>query len=110
MRDSQIIVHYGVSARYLGQLESFDVPLGFGHIKVSQDVDTIIAAFETTYGKIYPEGARFPEVGYVITEVYIRATVPKPTPGLVKYPLSSKTGESSTKGDGNSSEPGRWGN
>jgi acetone carboxylase, beta subunit len=91
MRDSQVIVHYGVSARYLGQLESFDVPLGFGHIKVSQDVDTIIAAFETTYGKIYPEGARFPEAGYVITEAYIRATVPKPTPSLVKYPLAGRT-------------------
>ena len=90
MRDAEILVHYGVSARYLGQLESFDVPVGFGHIKASQDLDTIIAAFETAYGKIYPEGARFPEAGYVITEAYIRATVPKPTPSLVKYPLAGR--------------------
>lgn len=86
---SQVSFKYGVYARYIGQLESFDTPIDFGHTKEAEDVDRLIAAFEDMYTKIYPEGARFPEVGYAISELYVKALVPKAMPVILKHPLGS---------------------
>lgn len=84
----QISFRYGVYARYLGQLESFDTPLDFGVLKSAADLDRIIAAFEDMYTKIYPEGARFQDAGYSITELYIQAVAPKPQPAILEHPMS----------------------
>lgn len=78
---------YGVYARYIGQLESFDTPLEFGRFATPADVDRLITAFEDMYTKIYPEGARFPEVGYALSEVYVKAMVPKPMPVMQRHEL-----------------------
>ncbi|MBI4697257.1 MAG: hydantoinase/oxoprolinase family protein [Gammaproteobacteria bacterium] len=78
---------YGIYARYIGQLESFDTPLDFGQTREPGDVDRLVAAFEDTYTKIYPAGARFPEVGYAISEVYVKATVPKAMPVMRRHTL-----------------------
>lgn len=86
---SQIGFKYGIYARYIGQLESFDTPLDFGHTKEAEDVDRLIAAFEHMYTKIYPDGARFPEVGYAISELYVKALVPKAMPVILKHPLAA---------------------
>ncbi len=80
---------YGVYARYIGQLESFDTVLDFGTIDGAADVDRVIAAFEDMYTKVYPAGARFPQAGYSITEVYLQAVAPKPQPEMREYPLAS---------------------
>ena len=79
---------YGVYARYIGQLESFDTVLDFGHLKRAEDVDRVIDAFEDMYTKVYPVGARFPQAGYSITEVYLQAVAPKPQPEMREYPLA----------------------
>ncbi len=78
---------YGVYARYIGQLESFDTSLDFGHLTAPADVDRLVAAFEDMYTKIYPEGARFPEVGYAVSEVYVKAMVPKAMPVIQRHAL-----------------------
>ena len=77
---------YGVYARYIGQLESFDTPLACGRMLEAGDVDRLVAAFEAMYTTIYPAGARFPEVGYAISEVYVKARVPKAMPAMLRYP------------------------
>lgn len=82
---------YGVYARYIGQLESFDTPLESGHASSAGGIDKIIAAFEKMYTKVYPEGARFPDNGYSITEVYLQAIAPKPQPVLLEYDLADPT-------------------
>lgn len=76
---------YGIYARYIGQLESFDTPLDIGHAGESRDLDRLIAAFERMYTQIYPEGARFPEVGYAVSELYIKAVVPKAMPTIRRH-------------------------
>ena len=83
----QLSFRYGAYVRYLGQLESFDTPLDFGTLKSAADVDRIVAAFEDMYTKIYPEGARFPDAGYSVTELYIQAVAPKPQPAIIEHPL-----------------------
>jgi len=46
-------------------------------------------AFEKVYTEIYPVGARFPEGGYAVTDVYLQAVVPKPMPSLQEHPLAA---------------------
>ncbi|GAX90003.1 hydantoinase/oxoprolinase family protein [Effusibacillus lacus] len=87
---SQITFRYGVYARYIGQLESFDTPLEFGQVHTADDIDRLTAAFENVYTKIFPEGARFPESGYAITEVYVQAVAPKPVPVIREYDLEGE--------------------
>jgi N-methylhydantoinase A len=84
-----ITFRYGVYARYIGQLESFDTPIEFGHLDSATHLDQVIAAFESMYTKVYPEGARFPQAGYSITEVYLQAVAPKPQPEMAEHELAS---------------------
>ncbi len=88
---SKITFNYGIYARYIGQLESFDTMLELKQASDANDVDGLINAFEGMYTRIYPEGARFPEVGYAISEIYIKAVIPKATPAVPKHKLSGKT-------------------
>ncbi len=84
---SKVMFRYGVYARYMGQLESFDTPLQFGELSGPEDLDRVVAAFEKVYTEIYPAGARFPEGGYAVTDVYLHAVVPKPMPTLEEHAL-----------------------
>lgn len=81
---------YGVYARYIGQLESFDTPLPSGRMESAEDVDRLVDAFEKMYAKIYPEGARFPDAGYSLTDAYVQAVAPKPQPVLATYELEGE--------------------
>lgn len=106
---SQVVFRYGVYARYMGQLESFDTPLEFGHIKTPADVDAIVAAFEKVYTEIYPVGARFPEGGYAVTDVYLHAVVPRPMPSLQRHPpAGEKPSDSSFVGTREVFDGGEW--
>jgi len=87
---SGISFSYGMYARYIGQLESFDTPLEIKTSETAKDVDHLIDAFEKMYTNIYPEGARFPDGGYQISELYIKAVVPKAMPVLKKHKLAGK--------------------
>ena len=87
---SAIDFKYGIYARYIGQLESFDTPLDIKNASEAVNLDRLIAAFEKMYTQIYPEGARFPEVGYAISELYIKAVVPKAMPAIRRHPLAGE--------------------
>lgn len=100
---------YGVYARYIGQLESFDTPLEFGHLSTPEDLDRVVAAFESMYTKVYPEGARFPQAGYSITEVYLQAVAPKPQPEMAEHELaSSRPGDSAYVESRKVYHDGKW--
>lgn len=79
---------YAVYARYIGQLESFETPLDFGHLTSVEDIDRVIDEFEKTYTTVYPEGARFPQAGYSITEVALQAVAPKAIPQMIEHELA----------------------
>lgn len=83
---NQLSFRFGFSARYLGQLESFDAMLPMTDIESFTDVAPIIEAFESMYTNIYPEGARFPDAGYSVTSVYLEAIARKPQPHLASFP------------------------
>jgi len=82
----RLTFRYGFSARYIGQLESFDATLPLTDVESLTDVAPVIEAFESMYTKIYPEGARFPDAGYSVTGVYLEAIASKPQPHLASFP------------------------
>lgn len=82
-----VVFRYGVSARYIGQIESFETALSSGQMAGPADIRAMIDAFETMYAKVYPEGAKFSEAGYSLTTVNLEAIAPKPQPKLREYPL-----------------------
>lgn len=108
--DSKHVTYrYGVYARYIGQLESFDTPLDFGVLDTAADLDRVIDAFEKMYTKIYPEGARFPQAGYSITEICLQAVAPKPQPLMAEHDLAStKPADSAYVGSRKVYHDGQW--
>jgi len=82
---------YGFYGRYMGQLESFETLIDFSCIKTAGDLDRIVAAFEEMYTNIYPEGARFPDAGYAVTEVFVQAIAPKAMPVIISHELQGET-------------------
>lgn len=85
---SKLEFRYSVSARYIGQIESFNTALPSGRMDGPEDVRNMIQAFEDMYAKVYPEGAKFSGAGYSLTEVSVEAIAPKPQPKLMQHELS----------------------
>jgi acetone carboxylase beta subunit len=83
-----VTFRYGVSARYMGQIESFNTALENGVMDGPKDIQTMIAAFETMYSKVYPEGAKFGSAGYSLTDIHLEAIADKPQPKLLRHDLS----------------------
>ncbi|MFO8009255.1 MAG: hydantoinase/oxoprolinase family protein [Dehalococcoidia bacterium] len=78
---------HGISCRYIGQLSNWEVPVDVGRVESMEDLNSVIGAFEKHYTNIYPAGARFPEAGYQITEIYVEAAVDKPKPAIQSNPV-----------------------
>lgn len=88
---NELTFKYGFYGRYIGQLESFETLIDFDYGSTAEDIDRIIAAFEKMYTNIYPEGARFPDAGYAITEVFVQAVAPKKMPEIKSHQLEGET-------------------
>ncbi len=79
---------YGVSARYIGQIESFETALDSGLMRGPDDIRHLVAAFEAMYAKVYPEGAKFSSAGYSLSVVSLEAIAAKPQPRLRQHSMS----------------------
>lgn len=106
---ARISYRYGIAARYIGQLESFDTSLTSGAMAGPDDIRRMIDAFETMYTKVYPDGARFPDAGYSLTSVHLEAIAPKPQPVLAPQALAGEQpGESAYVGTREVYHGGAW--
>ncbi|MBT4511620.1 MAG: hydantoinase/oxoprolinase family protein [Chloroflexi bacterium] len=104
-----VTFRHGMSCRYIGQLSNWEVPVGIGRPQTAEDVDKIIDAFEKYYVSIYPSGARYPEAGYQITEVYVEAVVQKTRPVMTIYPLQGEVPpQAASKGKRQAYMDGQW--
>lgn len=90
MPREKVSFRHGISARYVGQMSSWEVPVDVSRAQTIDDLNKIIGSFEKIYTTIYPAAARFPEAGYQITEVYVEAKAEKPRPIVPSYPLRGK--------------------
>ena len=99
---------YGISASYIGQVYSWDVPVPIGRVGTAADADAIIKAFEDTYATIYPVAARF-NTGCRIAEVSLEAGAVKTKPELARYPIKSKQPDKKAfKGNRDAYMDGKW--
>ena len=85
-----ITFRYAVSARYMGQIESFNTALSSGRMNGPADIQNLIEAYEDMYAKVYPEGAKFGAAGYSLTDIHLEAIADKPQPHLIKHELTSE--------------------
>lgn len=100
---------HGISGRYIGQLWNWEAPVEKGRIETVDDVDNVIGSFERVYTTIYPAAARFPEVGYQVTDIYVEAIGEKIRPVIPKYPLKGETPpQEASKGQRDAYIDGQW--
>jgi acetone carboxylase beta subunit len=105
----KIYFRYGISARYIGQISTWDAPVVKGSIENLDDLQEVLDCFENVYTTIYPIAARYPEIGYQITEVYLEAGVDKIKPKIPSYELKGKTPpEKASKGQRDCYIDGQW--
>lgn len=104
----RVAFRYGVYARYLGQIESFEVPLSLGRVERPEEMDRVIAEFEAAYAAVYPKAARYPQSGYFISEVFLEAVAERTRPHIPRYPLSSPSPKEGYKGRRRVYHAGRW--
>jgi N-methylhydantoinase A len=105
----KVTFRHGISCRYIGQMSNWELPTPVGRGDTIDEIDQIIQAFENTYTNIYPSGARFPEAGYQITEIYLEAVADRPKPIIHKYELEGKEpSKESIKGSRKAFFDGEW--
>jgi len=105
----QVHFRYGISARYIGQMATWEAPVQQGRIETAEDLSRVIESFEKVYTTIYPAAARFPEAGYQITEVYVEAIGEKIRPVTRKYQLKGrKAPREAYKGQREAYMDGKW--
>jgi N-methylhydantoinase A len=104
-----VTFRHGISGRYIGQMHAWEVPVEVGRVQTLEDLDKVIGAFEKNYTSIYPAGARYPESGYQITELYVEAIAKKPKPVIPSYPLQGKKPpKKAYKGQRDAFMDGKW--
>jgi acetone carboxylase beta subunit len=105
----QVHFRYGISARYIGQISTWEAPVQKGRLENVEDLDRVIESFEKVYTTIYPAAARFPQAGYQITEVYVEAIGEKIKPVVPRYPLKNKeAAHEAHKGQREAYMDGKW--
>ncbi len=104
-----VTFRHGISCRYIGQMSEWEVPVEVGRANTIAELDSIIGAFEKYYTRIYPAGARYPEAGYQITEIYTEAVARKQKPVIPTYPLSGQEPPAeASKGQRQAYMDGQW--
>jgi len=76
--------------RYGGQLEDLEIPSPVKRIKTADDMNKLLAAFDTMYSQVYAGAAQHEEAGYQMLELGVRATVNKQKPMIKEYPMEGK--------------------
>jgi acetone carboxylase beta subunit len=108
-KNSEIEFEQIAYIRYGGQLEDVEVSSPVSRIESQEYLDKLLNAFEDKYTRVYGHGVRYPEAGFQIYEVGLRASVPKPKPKLKKYRLEGKDpSPDAYKGERDVYHKGEW--
>ena len=80
--DEHVVLRPGYRMQYMGQLNDLEIDAPVAEAATAADWDRIVAAFETTYGRVYSGSARSPELGFSVTGAIMRGTVATQKPAL----------------------------
>jgi acetone carboxylase beta subunit len=78
-----------VRMQYFGQLIDIEVDAPRPELASAEDVDALTDAFETTYTRMYARAASSPELGYLVSQVIVKGSVPIEKPTLPDMPKES---------------------
>ncbi|MFB9952410.1 hydantoinase/oxoprolinase family protein [Rhizobium puerariae] len=81
----------GYRMQYRGQLNDLEIESPIQSASTAEDWDKMVDAYNATYGRVYSESARSPELGYSVTGAIMRGTVPIQKPKIPKEDLQSET-------------------
>ncbi len=83
--------------QYRGQLNDLEIDSPLAAVASEEEWGQLEEAFNRTYGRVYAESARSPELGYSVTGAIMRGSVPIPKPRIPSEPLAGKTPPSEAK-------------
>lgn len=83
----QVELTPGYRMQYRGQLNDLEIESPIKKASTENDWLSLEEAFNDTYGRVYSESARSPELGYSVTGAIMRGTVPIPKPRIPKDEL-----------------------
>jgi len=86
----KVTLQPGYRMQYRGQLNDLEIDSPLPSATTAEDWDKLVEAFNTTYGRVYSDSARSPELGYSVTGAIVRGTVSIPKP---KIPKEDEQGE-----------------
>lgn len=81
----------GYRMQYRGQLNDLEIESPIRSASDGEDWDKLVDAYNNTYGRVYSDSARSPELGYSVTGAIMRGTVPIQKPIIPKEELQSGT-------------------
>lgn len=81
----------GYRMQYRGQLNDLEIESPIRSASSGEDWDKLVDAYNNTYGRVYSDSARSPELGYSVTGAIMRGMVPIQKPNIPKEELQSET-------------------
>ncbi|MBC56587.1 MAG: acetone carboxylase subunit beta [Confluentimicrobium sp.] len=81
----------GFRMQYRGQLNDLEIESPIMQAHTAGDWDSLVEAFNATYGRVYSASACSPELGYSVTGAIMRGTVPIQKPRIPKEELGPET-------------------
>jgi N-methylhydantoinase A/acetone carboxylase beta subunit len=86
--EDKIVFRPGVRMQYRGQLKDIEIAAPTAPIEDEQALRMLVDTFERTFGKVYADAARSPELGYFITLGIMTGAVAIERPLLPSEPIS----------------------
>ena len=90
-KPEDVLLIPGYKMQYMGQLNDLEIISPVSTAGTAADWHKIIETFENTYGRVYANSARSPELGYSITGAIMRGTVVTQKPVLPEDPDGGPT-------------------
>ncbi|CCB63709.1 MULTISPECIES: hydantoinase/oxoprolinase family protein [unclassified Hyphomicrobium] len=87
----KVVLQPGYRMQYRGQLNDLEIESPIKSAATTDDWDRMVDAYNITYGRVYAESARSPELGYSVTGALMRGTVPIKKPKIPKEDLQTET-------------------
>lgn len=86
----KVTLQPGYRMQYRGQLNDLEIESPIQSAANAEDWEKMVEAYNATYGRVYAESARSPELGYSVTGAIMRGTVPIQKPKIPKEDLQSE--------------------
>ena len=90
-KPDDVILRPGYRMQYMGQLNDLEIISPVSSASAADDWDRIVEAFEATYGRVYSNSARSPELGFSVTGAIMRGLVMTQKPVLPEDPDGGET-------------------